>query len=554
MRAHGLRTGFLLTALAVVPPAAAADREQLVEISQAVGPEMIRRHTAVLGSDALQGRFPGTPGGNRAAAYIARQLAALGLEPLGDDGSFLQQVPLHGVTPLPDSRLELASLGRRRELALGDDYLLFVGGSQTLIPQPVPLVFVGYGIVAPEFDHNDYAELDVAGKVVVFLEGEPPSRDPEYFAGRQPTVYSWPETKRRIALARGARGSILIPTPAVDVETAWRRARRDFEFEGLSLAYAVPSHLSLMLHPRLAEWLFADALSDWAAVQEMAAAGVLHGFHLPARLRFEGRFRTRDVLAPNVVGRLPGRDPRLAGTAVVVSAHSDHLGVGPEVDGDPIYNGVVDNALGVAGALELARVLAAAGRPSRRSVIFLFTTAEEEGLLGAQFFLDHPPLPLRRMTANVNIDGLAFNAPFDDLIGVGAELSTLGASLGRVAAVLDLELAQAPEVFLDSESFARSDQQAFAERGVPSLLVNEGFSWHGRSRDEAILSTLRWLAEIYHSPADDLHQPLDWAAAARHAGILAALVYAVADELEEPSWHPRVRYAYERLLSQALAD
>nr|MCU0233970.1 hypothetical protein [Thermoanaerobaculales bacterium] len=162
MRADGLRTGFLLAALTSgLPAAAATDSRRLGELSQAVSAETIRRHTAVLGSDALEGRFPGTPGGSRAAAYIARQLAALGLEPLGENGGFLQQVPLHGVMPLPSSRLELESLGSRRELALGADYLLFTGGPQTLIPQPVPLVFVGYGIVAPEFDYNDYDELEV---------------------------------------------------------------------------------------------------------------------------------------------------------------------------------------------------------------------------------------------------------------------------------------------------------------------------------------------------------------------------------------------------------
>jgi Zn-dependent M28 family amino/carboxypeptidase len=238
----------------------------------------------------------------------------------------------------------------------------------------------------------------------------------------------------------------------------------------------------------------------------------------------------------------------------VVSAHYDHLGRGPEVAGDTIYNGVVDNALGVAGVLEIARVLAESGRRPRRPVIFLFTTGEEHGLLGSQFFLDHPPLPVGRMVANVNLDGLAFNAAFADLIGVGAELSTLGPTLERVAKGLGLALAPAPEAFLDSESFARSDQQIFAERGVPAILVNEGFSWRGRSRDEAIRATLRWLREVYHSPADDLEQPLDWEAARQHAGVLAAFVYAVADEVEEPSWRPGAPFAYERMLSRALED
>ncbi len=525
---------------------------RLTAIAASVDPERLEAHASFLGSDELVGRAPGTTGGDRAAAYIAGQLAALGLEPLGDGGSFLQQVPLHGVTALPESRLEIDSLGSRRELALGDDYLLFTAGSQTLVPAFVPMVFVGYGIVAPEFDYNNYADIDVAGKVVVYLAGEPPSDDPGFFAAGKPTVYASPEVKKRIALSRGARGGVLIPTIAESAGARWERTRRDFEFDNLSLAYAVPGHLSLMLHPRHAQWLFADALYDWQEVREMERRGVLRSFHLPVRLRFEGRFRSRDVLSPNVVARLAGRDPRLAATAVVVSAHWDHLGVGPEVAGDAIYNGVVDNALGVAGVLEIARVLATADRRPLRPVIFLLTTAEEAGLLGSQFFLDHPPLPPSRMAANINVDGLAFIEPFDDVIGAGAELSTLGERLERVAAALGLAVSRLPDVFWSSESFARSDQLAFAERGVPSILVSEGFRWQRRSEDEAIAATVRWLEEIYHSPADDLAQPLDWAAARDHAGLLAALVYAVADDLREPSWCPGAPYAYERLLSLAM--
>jgi Zn-dependent M28 family amino/carboxypeptidase len=353
-------------------------------------------------------------------------------------------------------------------------------------------------------------------------------------------------------LSRGAIGSVLIPVRSGELGAWWRRARRDFAFEDLSLAYAVPSHLSLMLHPRLAAFLFAEALYNWGSVLEMAETGSLRSFHLPVRLRFEGRFRTRDALSPNVVARLRGGD--LRDTAVVVSAHYDHLGVGPEVAGDAIYNGVVDNALGVAGVLEMARVLAAARRPPRRSVVLLLTTAEEQGLLGAQYFLDHPPLPVVDMVANVNVDGLAFSAGFSDLIGAGAELSTLGRTLAEVADELGLEVSSAPAEFWSSESFARSDQLAFAERGVPSLLINEGFQWRDRPPEAAIEATVRWLSTIYHSPADDLAQPIDWEAAAQHAGVITVLAQRLANSPNAPEWSPGVSYAYQRLLSRAMAD
>jgi Zn-dependent M28 family amino/carboxypeptidase len=258
------------------------------------------------------------------------------------------------------------------------------------------------------------------------------------------------------------------------------------------------------------------------------------------------------VLAPNVVAWLPGRDPLLRDTAVVVSAHYDHLGIGPEVEGDRIYNGVIDNAIGVAGVLEIARILSEVDPRPRRSVVFLFSTAEEEGLLGTQYFLDHPPLPLPQMVANVNVDGLAFQDSFTDVIGVGGELSTLGKDLEEVAKSLALEVGEASPELWSSEAFTRSDQAAFAERGVPSVLINEGFNWRHLSRGQAENRTIRWLQEIYHSPADDLNQALSWTAARQHAGVIAALVLRLADSRDTPEWYPGVSYAYERALSRAI--
>lgn len=529
---------------------AAADRERPAEISQKVDAEMIRRHAVVLGGDALEGRAPGSRGGELAAAYIAAELERYGVEPLGADGGFLQDVPLVGSVPLPTSRLALTSLGERRLLRLGDDYLLHTTGAQTWLPRPTPMVFVGYGIVAPEFDHNDYADVDVRGKVVVYLAGEPASDDDEFFAGEEPTVYAAPETKQRIALARGAVGSVLIPTDEV-AGAGWERLRREFSFEHLTLAYSLPRHLSVVLHPDLAPALFSDALYDLERVRRMQSTHALRSFHLPATLSFEGEFESRDFLTPNVVGILEGSDPALADTAVVLSAHYDHLGIGPPVDGDAIYNGVVDNALGVAGVLEIARVLATRLGPPRRSVIFLLTTAEEAGNLGSTFFLDHPPLPLTRIVANINVDGLATRGIPGDVVGIGGELSDLGEMLRRAARSLGLEVSRPEALATGHEAYARSDQAAFAEAGVPAILVNEGLARAGASRTDGLRQTVEWLATVYHTPADDLAQPLDWEAARRHLSVVLALVLTVGDSLEEPRWRQGAPYAYQRMLSLA---
>jgi len=526
---------------------AAAD---LAEVAAGITADGIRQHVLVLGSDAFDGRAAGSPGGDRAAAHLAAELARLGLEPMGDDGGFLQQVPLTGSRPLGDSRLVLSSLGQRQTLVLGRDYLLVTTGEQTLVPRPTPLVFVGYGIIAPEFDYNDYADVEVRGKVVVFLDGEPPSDDPGFFAGNEQTVYAAVETKIRTALSRGAVGSVLLLAESGG-SASWAQRRRSYAFEHVTPASAVPRHLSLMLHPSLSSELFAEALYDFPAVLEMERTHTLRSFHLPVELSFVGDFETRSFVTPNVIAAIEGSDRRLRDTYVVVSAHYDHLGIGPAVNGDTIYNGVVDNALGVAGVLEIARVVSEMERTPRRSLLFLFTTAEEEGNLGSAYFLDHPPVPLPDLVADVNVDGLAFLEPFNDVVGIGGELSDLGELLTRAVRPLGLEVTDADDIMFSHEAFARSDQAAFAERGVPAILVTEGLDWRSTGSAAAAHRMWQWFETRYHTPADDLDQPLDFEASRQLCGAILALVITVADAPGTPEWRPGSSYAYERLLSLA---
>jgi hypothetical protein len=516
-----------------------------------VSAEAIRRHVLVLGADELEGRATGSRGGEKAARYIAAELKRFGVRPLGERGDYDQPVPMHAARPGQGNELFLVSECGTGPLLPGEDYLLDAASEGTLIPQLTELVFAAHGIVAPEYDHDDYQGLDVAGKVVAVLDGEPPSRDPRYFDAERPTVYSTPEAKRRLALSRGARGLLLLPSGQDVRWKDWEYWRRQEAPEQLSLEYAVPSPLTVRLHPRVAVRLLCGSGLDLAGVHQLEAGQRLYGFALSARLRYRGSFLGRDFVAPNVAGLVQGSDPELRDSYVLVSAHYDHLGIGPPEGGDRIYNGVVDNAIGVAGALEIARAIAARPVPPRRSVAFLFTTGEEKGLLGATHYANHPLVPLSRTVANVNVDGLAHLDSFSDVIGVGSELSSLGSVLERVAARQGLRVSPPPAILAASEAFAFSDQAAFAEAGVPAILVNEGFEGGSVPSEAALARFLEWGRTRYHRPSDDLSQPLDFEASRRHAGLILELVLELAESPDVPAWKRGVRHAAAQARARA---
>ncbi len=503
------------------------------------------KHIKFLGDDSLEGRGTGTYGEFLASEYIVEILQQYRLDPAARGGRFFQRIPMHGSRPLADSELRLHKDRGIVDFELGRDYLLYKSGEQTFIGRPAPLVFAGYGILAPEFDYNDYQNLDVAGKIVVMLSGEPASGDDTYFAGAEPSIYAYPESKQRLAISRGAIGSIIIADKSDD----WQQLRREFSVEDVTLLSAVSSHLSLMITSTAAAELFVGSKYRLSEVQQMAGDNNLRSFALNAALSFKGQFIQRDFIARNIIAKLPGRDKKLRDEYLLITAHYDHLGVGEAVEGDSIYNGVFDNALGVATALEIAGILA--NNPPARSTLFLFLTGEEKGLLGAHYYLDNPVVPLYRTVASINVDGMAIYDTFKDVVGVGAELSTLADFLERAATRNGLSVSPIPKGFLQGETFARSDQIAFAQAGIPAILVTEGLDWDNFSRAEAMGKMIAWQKERYHSPFDDLFQPINFQAVWQHALLLETLCREIADDPNPPAWHKGVPYRYPRLQSRA---
>lgn len=520
-------------------------------IPYAISADSLKKHVEFLGSDALEGRATGSPGERLAAEYIAGCLERWKLKPAGDNQTCLQAIPMHGSVPLAESQLRLVSGGKVFDFVLGEDYLLYKTGAQTFIPNPVPLVFVGYGIIAPEFDYNDYQAVNVEGKIVVFLSGEPSSDDPAYFNGENPTIYSRPDSKQRLAISRGALGSILIPSLINEESSNWEKLRREFDFEDVQLAYSVAGNLSVLMNPAAADRLFENAGYGLQTVFEMHRQHNMNSFPLVVELSFKGEFLQWEFIAHNVIAMLEGKDSRLKDSYVIVSAHYDHLGVGPPINGDGIYNGVFDNAVGVAAALEIARVFAALPEPPDRSLIFLLVTGEEKGLLGSHYYLDNPVAPLYKTIANVNIDGLAMFDTFNDVVGIGADLSTLGDVLQQVAGQVGLETSPLPPEFLETESFNRSDQIAFAQAGIPSILILEGLDYQHTSREEGLKRMLEWNENVYHTPFDDLQQPMNFKAAEQHTRFLFAYCNALANIPTPPEWYPGVPYINIRLQTQA---
>jgi len=513
--------------------------------------DAIHRHLMVLGADSLEGRGTGTRGERKAAEYIVNVLKNSQITPLGEQGGYFQSIPMDGSTPQADSELRLFCAEKIINFRYGADYLLYKSGAQTFVPTPVELVFAGYGIVAPEYDYNDYQSLDVRDKIVVYLSGEPYSTDTAYFAGAEPTIYSLAESKQRIAVSRGARGSIMINNPREENTRSWQYLVKTYSFEDVTLAYTVSSHLSLIANITLAEAIFSNARYSLEQVFALDSENKLSSFLLKTSLSFKGKFLERDFFSQNICGIINGANSKFRDQYVLLSAHYDHLGIGPAVDGDSIYNGVLDNAIGVAALLEFTRLLKTES-PPQRPVIILFTSGEEKGLLGSTYYIDHPPAPLYKTIANVNIDGLASFDETRNMVALGAEFSTIRRHLEQAALETGIACTSVPANIYAFESFTRSDQLAFAMAGIPAILIMEGMDYVHFTTRQGEKYYRYWMETIYHSPQDDLEQFINFYAVEQHASFIFSVINKLANSVEIPVWHSGTPYkqAWQRIRAE----
>lgn len=502
------------------------------------------KNVSVLGSDLFEGRGTGTRGGELAANYISKQFQKNGLLPFWNN-KYFQDVPLHGSSVLDKSNLVIYSAYDTVYLKHSIDYLLSNTGEQTILPYPIDIVFGGYGIIAPEYDHNDYIEKDVTGKIVILLDGEPNSNNYDYFAGNEPTIYSYIDTKHRIAISRGAAGTIIIPDFTTKNKWNWEELVNDYSFEDINLLYSASDNFCILLNPNVAinilnipETISFDGLNKKINNQNI-------------NLKFEGEFFEREFKSQNVIGIINPAQENIIDEYIIISAHYDHLGIGPEINSDAIYNGVLDNALGVAALIEIAKNINLNADLLKRPIIFIALTGEEHGLLGSTFYTDHPVVPLYKTIANINIDGVPYLDIFNSIVGVGANLSDLIDYLNATVQKMELSISKIPPEFYSYETFNRSDQIAFAKAGIPSILVLDAIDYISLSREAALEKIIYYNENIYHTPFDDLCIEINYEAAVKYVKLISQFAIDLSNATEEINWKENSPYNFIRLQTKA---
>jgi Zn-dependent M28 family amino/carboxypeptidase len=499
----------------------------------------IRAHVGFLADDLLEGRAAGSRGYDLAARYVAAEFESLGLKPGGSGGTWYQPIELlEASAVIPAGEFVIERDGDTTRLESAVDFLPGRDYSAAKSSVSGALEFVGYGVSAAERGYDDFAGADLRGRIAVVLSGAPPTFDSESRAHYSATLTKLPELVRR-----GAIGVVTVLTPIDEERTPWARLVQLSWFPGMRWigadgrpvdAFPELKRAALMGHAGAAK-LFAGSGHALEEVFATAAAGRPQHFALPGRVTLAGQTTLTRRQSANVVGLVAGTDPVLRDEYVVLSAHLDHLGRGNAVGGDPIYNGALDNASGVAVMLEVARMLSVEQRRPKRSVLFLALTGEERGLLGSDVFARQPTIPKGALVADINMDMPVALGPLADWVAFGAEHSSLGPVAARAASAEGYALS--PDPLPEEILFVRSDQYMFVRQGVPSIYISSGSG----SRDPGIDIKARdqdFLRNHYHMPSDDISLPIHYPSLAGLARINARILLEIADAPQRPAWNP----------------
>jgi Zn-dependent M28 family amino/carboxypeptidase len=510
-----------------------------------VDPEKIRAHVKFLASDLLEGRGTGARGGDIAAEYIATQFALYGLQPAGDHGSYLQQVAMVGIATQEDSTFALvpdkgAPVNLRNRL----DVVAMDETTNTVDDVDAPIVWIGYGIDAPEFNWNDYKDVDVRGKVLLMMVNQPPSDDPKFF-GKALTYYGRWTYKYEQAARMGAAGVILIHKTEM-ASYGWNVVRNSWSGERAYLRDDPAPKL------KVASWIQLDVAAKLTAacgmnLNAMMAAAQKPGFkavELPAKLKAYITSTVRPFVSSNVIAKREGSDSKLKGEAVMYSAHYDHLGIVPGMAGDNIYNGAQDNATGVGILLEIARAFAEAPQSPGRSVYFASVTGEEQGLRGSEYLGLHPPVPAKDISLDLNYDDVPPLGVPEEVNVSGAERTNFYPTVERTAK--EFGLAIVPDSQPGAGHYYRSDHFSFARAGVPAFSINEGDKYQGHDAAWGKQQARDYVAKHYHQPSDEYYPEMDFRGDAVMAQFGIALGWQAANQSATAGWQPGDEFAKGR--------
>ncbi len=535
---------------------AAADPNLKTALESIKGEEILK-HIKALASDDFEGRGPGTPGEEKTVAYLTDQFRKIGLTPGNPDGTFVQPVPLVGFQAKQVNG-SFESAGKSVALSFPKDFVAVSRRmAQEIKVENSEVVFVGYGVVAPEYGWDDYKGLDVRGKTLIMLVNDPavpdpkdPSKlDPAFFKGRAMTYYGRWTYKYEIASEKGATAAILVHEtgpagyPFEVVQGSWSRENFDI---AQPQSGRIPNRVAIegWISTDKAKELFRASGRDFEAQKKAAIHRDFRPEALNCRAQFTVLNSLREVQSRNVIGKLEGSDPALKNEVVIYTAHWDHLGRDPALKGDQIYNGAADNASGVAGVLEIARALAQVRPAPKRTMVFLAVTAEEKGLLGAKYYATHPLYPLERTLADINLDVINLWGQTKDLISIGMGNSSLDDLLVEVARGQGRTVL--PDADPEKGYYFRSDHFEFAKQGVPALDPKGGRDYIGKSVDFGKLTHDEYTAKDYHKVSDEVKPGWDLSGAAEDLKLLAELGYRIAQGDRYPEWKPGSEFRARR--------
>ncbi len=516
---------------------------------ETISPDHIRWHVRYLSHDLLEGRGTGQRGGDIAAEYMATQFAEYGLKPAGDHGTYMQKVPLVGITTLPETQFSLIpKQGEAMNLKPLDEYVAYDQTQQPQSDVDADIVYVGYGIEAPEYNWDDYKGMDVRGKVLLMLVNEPPSDDPKFFKGKALTYYGRWTYKYEEAARRGAVGVILIHQTQM-ASYPWDVVRNSDSGERSALKLEGPAL-------KVASWVQADVAKRLAIASGMdletmmkdAQSRDFHPVNLGATLKAHMVSKIRNFESNNVLAMLPGSDRTLAEEAVIYTAHYDHIGIRPEMPGDNIFNGADDNATGCGILLELARAFGAAAQRPHRSILFAAVTAEEQGLLGSEYLGKHPPIPAGRITLDLNYDDVKPLGAPEEVEVSGAERTSFYPFVQATAK--EFRLAIRPDARPEAGHFYRSAHFSLARVGIPSFSINEGMKFKGHSEAWGLDQEREYVEKHYHQPSDEYHPEMDFVGDSAMARFGFALGWEAAGLPQRIEWQKGDEFEAARVKTQ----